>query len=423
MKIGLQTWGSHGDIRPFVALADGLQAAGHEVTLVLTCVDSDRYRSLAATTGFKVRMVATPVIADPRLLEHFGTAFIRQRNAIKQTQMVVEHLLLPAEAEMFAAADRLCAENDLVVGHYFHYPLSAAAERHRRPWVSLSLAHFALPSAFRPPLGVPDLGVFGNRMAWRLARWVANRRLKKYADRLRARNGIAPAHDMIDEVWASKYLTLIAVSPTLCERKPDWPGHVRVCGCLDTQAAVAEGSIPEPLEAFLSDGSRPICMTFGSMLSGSDERRTIELLTDAARAASVRAIIQAPHGRELGFTSNDRIFYLGSAPHAVLFPRCELVVHHGGAGTTQAALRAGRPSVVVAHIAEQEIWGRELERAGVAGKPLLRRHASAARIGDAITGVIRSTHNLERAKALGAVLAREDGVATAVRMIGERFAG
>lgn len=166
----------------------------------------------------------------------------------------------------------------------------------------------------------------------------------------------------------------------------------------------------------------PVYMTFGSAISGSDEWQTIALLTDAARKASVRAIIQAPHCSDLRFESSGQIHYAGSTPHAVVFPKCGLIVHHGGAGTSHAALRAGRPSVVVAHTAEQELWGRELERIGVASKLIRRQEATAGAIASAIKGIARSNHIVHMSRELGARVAAEDGVSTAVRLIGERFA-
>lgn len=422
MKIGIQTWGSHGDIRPFIALADGLQAAGHDVTLAITCVDSDRYNALSPRTGFKLKIVSTPVIPDRLLLEKIGDTILRERNAIKQTQIAIEQLFLPAESEMFQASTQLCAENELVIGHYFLYPLGAAAERHGTPYVSVALVHGAVPSAFQPPSGVPDLGTLSNRLAWWLARSVLNKSLKKYPDQLRTKNGIKVARDQIDNVWASDQLTLLAISPTICERRSDWPDYYQVCGALDTQEPVAEGGVTDQLQAFLFNRLPPVYMTFGSAMSGSDEKQTIALLTDAARAASVRAIIQAPHWSSLGFKSSSEIHYVSSAPHSAVFPQCGLIVHHGGAGTSHAALRAGKPSVVVAHTAEQELWGRELERIGVAPKLILRKGSTAARIAAAIKLVAHSKHMDEKASELGAMVAKEDGVETAVRLISARFA-
>lgn len=405
-----------------MALADGLHAAGHEVTLVITCVDSDRYDVLRAKTDFKIEVVATPVIPDTLALTKIGDAILRERNAIKQTQVAIERLLLPAEAEMFRASDRLCSENDLVIGHYFLYTLGAAAERHGRPCVSVALAHGAVPSCFQPPSGVPDLGKFSNRLAWSLARSVLNRNIKKYPDRLRAKNGIRAAGDLVDDVWASKDLTLLAVSPTICRRKPDWPSNYQVCGSLDTGRSVTEGDVPDGLESFLSDGARPVFMTFGSMMSGADEGQTIALLAAAAKSASVRAVIQAPHWSEFGFSPGSQVHYVSAVPHAAVFPRCELIVHHGGAGTSQAAVRAGKPSVVVAHTAEQELWGRELARIGVAFPPVHRRSVVPDQIAAAITRVACSPRLSDRARTLGASVVEEGGVATAVRLICDRFA-
>ncbi|MFN8851192.1 MAG: glycosyltransferase [Inhella sp.] len=422
MKIGLQTWGSHGDIRPFVALANGLHAAGHEVTLVVTCVDSDRYAALQASLPYALEVVASPVEPDRAALERWGAALVAERDTSKQMRWVIERLLLPVEAEMYQASERLCANNDLVIGHYILHTVAIAAEKQGRPCVSVALAHGAVPSAFQPPLGVPNWGAFSNRLAWRLARWVLNRDFKRYADRLRAQQGLPPARDVIDTVWASPDLTLLACSPVLCTPRPDWPAHVRICGALDTPDSVAEGSVPEPLQDFLSAGAPPVYLTLGSMMSGSQEAQTLALLAEASRAASVRAIVQAPSGVPSGCANDGQLHFVSAAPHASVFPRCAAVLHHGGAGTSQAALRAGVPSVVLAYTAEQELWGRELQRLGVAGPPIARRSATVAKLAAALRQVTQSEPMRHNAQALGARLAGEDGVASAVGLIEETFA-
>lgn len=115
MKIGMQTWGSQGDIRPFIALAEGLQDAGHAVTLAITCVDSDRYDSLISRHGVKIKLVSSPAIPDKAQLKKIGKAIFCEHNPITQTQMVIEKLFLPVESEMFKVSEQLCAENDLVI--------------------------------------------------------------------------------------------------------------------------------------------------------------------------------------------------------------------------------------------------------------------------------------------------------------------
>jgi UDP:flavonoid glycosyltransferase YjiC (YdhE family) len=141
------------------------------------------------------------------------------------------------------------------------------------------------------------------------------------------------------------------------------------------------------------------------------------LLTDAARAANCRAIIQCSDWSACGFSSDDRILYVAAAPHHQIFPHCMAIVHHGGAGTTQSATLAGKPSIVVANISEQEHWGRELKRIGIAGKPAKRRNASAAGIAAQIRHVRENPGMGERARRIGEAMQQEDGVAEAVRQI------
>jgi UDP:flavonoid glycosyltransferase YjiC (YdhE family) len=105
----------------------------------------------------------------------------------------------------------------------------------------------------------------------------------------------------------------------------------------------------------------------------------------------------------------------------LIFPRCQAVVHHGGAGTTQSATLAGRPSVVVAHISEQEHWGRELQRMGVAGGISKRRSLTARQLAGRLRLVQDTPEMTTRAEAIARAIALEDGVAQAVRHINERF--
>jgi UDP:flavonoid glycosyltransferase YjiC (YdhE family) len=105
----------------------------------------------------------------------------------------------------------------------------------------------------------------------------------------------------------------------------------------------------------------------------------------------------------------------------MIFPLCALIVHHGGAGTTQSSLLAGRPSVVVAHFADQSFWGSELQRVGVAGRTLARRSVSASRLARSIAQVLTSPGMPRRASEIGAAMARENGAETAAKLIEARL--
>lgn len=111
-----------------------------------------------------------------------------------------------------------------------------------------------------------------------------------------------------------------------------------------------------------------------------------------------------------------------AAPHHEVFPQCSAVVHHGGAGTTQSATLAGKPSIIVANVSEQEHWGRELQRLGIAGKPLKRRTVTALTLGRQIQRVHGTPPMAEKARVIAGAMRSEQGVVQAVREIEHRFA-
>ena len=418
MKIGLQTWGSHGDIRPMLALAEGLQLAGHDVTLLITCVDSDDYAGVTSAAGVRIRVLASPVITAEQGAE-IGWSIVNSRDPLKQMALILRRCFGPAEDEMFAAAQQLAAESDVLVGHYFMHPLQIAAEHAGKPYVSVLLSHAAIPSAYSHPLGLPRIF---NGFLWWLTRRLLHRTLKPYVNRLRAQLGMAPARDIVSEVWLSPYLTLVGVSPQICERQPDWPDAVQVCGFLDMPNMQLEGRLTELLSAFLAAGEAPVYMTLGSWMPSdiANQTDTLRMLTEAARLAGCRAVIQASNWDACGFRSDDQIMYVSASPHHLIFPRCAAVVHHGGAGTTQSTTLAGRPSIVIAHISEQEHWANELRRIGVAGKLTTRRSVTAKQLADRIRHVRAHPELAASAQAVATAMAQEHGVARSVELITRR---
>lgn len=421
MRIGIQTWGSLGDIGPFVALANGLQVAGHTVTLQAAPVEPDF--DLSALGGsVPAHAIAHPPVTSATQFSQVTAALANEADALKQAQAVVAQLLAPIDQEMYTAAERLCRDSDIVIGHFFAYPLATAAEKAGTPYVSVMPVHSAVPSRHTAPSGLPDLGDWLNPLLWKLVRAMMNKALKPFPDALRATHGLPPAADLIDAVWTSGALNLIAVSPVFCARQDDWDERHHVCGFLTEQKAHASGTPGETLTpelaAFLDAGSPPVYVSFGSIMpsSGAALDETLTLLQDAQRLAGCRMIVQAPASS----TSPD-LFFLASAPHALVFPRCAAVVHHGGAGTTQTALRAGTPSVVVAHIEEQYFWGQELRRIGAASAPLRRRTLSPRALAGQITAVLNSPRMRQTAHDIAFAMRDEDGVASAVAAIEDRF--
>jgi sterol 3beta-glucosyltransferase len=421
MRIGLQTWGSEGDIQPFVALADGLQRAGHEVTLVITSVEDKDYASLAHSLGLTIRLVRLPSFDRDRLGRAEARA-MRTVNPFKQVSLVFADLFDPVAQEMYVAARQLCRENDIVIGYHVLYPLVLAAEIAKRPRVAVFISPNFLRSRSVAPEGLPNLGESLNTLCWNLAEMLMDRVLRPGANRLRRQEGLPPLAGVVRDLESS-YLNISPVSPTLCPPQPDWQGRYHLCGFFHPPEQGVNWQMPDDLRAFLEAGEPPVFMTFGSIATLNISLvETTRLMIEAARLGKFRAVIQSRWEDLSEIPGNSSIYRIGFAPYQHIFPHCVAVVHHGGAGTTHLATGCGCPSVVVEHALDQRLWGILLHRGGLAPKPLHRRSLTPAKLARAIRTVLDSGEMAARAKAAGGAMQAENGVDRAVELIEARFA-
>jgi UDP:flavonoid glycosyltransferase YjiC (YdhE family) len=233
---------------------------------------------------------------------------------------------------------------------------------------------------------------------------------------MRRAEGLVPYGSATQDAFLSPRFNLVASSPSLFPRPADWADTVHLCGAFHLPVYDRPSQLPGPLERFLLNGPAPVFMTIGSMSVGDPSfGETVRLFREAARLAVCRAIIQA-ESAPIG-PVDATVLYLQSIEHHLLFPRCAAVVHHGGAGTTHAASRAGVPSIVVEHATDQAFWGSVLHRAGISPPMLHRRTVTAAKLARAITAVLDSAAIREKARVIGACMRQENGVARAIELI------
>ena len=158
------------------------------------------------------------------------------------------------------------------------------------------------------------------------------------------------------------------------------------------------------------------------MLSDLAEiRKTLSIWQKTIEILGCRAIVQVPLDDLSAFEAIRNVFMVNRSPYAEVFPRCAAIVHHGGAGTTQSSLLAGKPSVVVAHMADQSFWGSELKRLGVAGDTLQRKSLTAQKLAREIAFVLNDPTMPKKAAAIGQSMAVEDGVEKAIQIVEKIF--
>ena len=205
---------------------------------------------------------------------------------------------------------------------------------------------------------------------------------------------------------------------------PEWPETVLVSGYwfLDTPNWQPDAA----LAAFLSSGPPPVYVGFGSM-PAEDAPRLAEMIVSAVRQAGCRAVI-AGGWSDLAqaVPAGGDVLVIDGAPHDRLFPRMAAVVHHGGAGTTGAGLRAGRPTLVCPVLGDQPFWGRLVARLGAGPQPIARRDLTVERLAAALFDLTGNARYRTEAARLAEAIGREDGVSAAtgfIERIGRQAAG
>ncbi len=420
MKIGMQTWGTEGDIRPFIALAGELQGAGHEVTLAAASVHKADFNSLEKSLGFRLVDHAMPAY-EPDFMARLGKSIIGDRNPLRQLRTVLSYFLEPVVEDLLATAKKLCRENEILIRHAMVYPAAIAAEKANLPCVCVFPTLAPVPSTHISPLNV-NLGRYANSLMWKLADRILNRYFRPAIDGMRKRERLMPVKSVLQDSWFSDYLTLIAVSPALFPPRPDWKDDFHVSGFCNVPERNEPVPMPDGLDKFLDSGPRPVFMTFGSIMKGDPAPGDItRLMIDAARIAGCRAVIQSRWDLIRDIPESTNIYRVAEVAHQEVFPRCAAVVHAGGAGTTQTVIRAGCPSVIVAHANDQSSWGMLLKQAGMAPKPLYRRTVTAEKLARSILSVLDDPEMSTRVRRISRKMSREDGRRRAVELIEERF--
>ena len=406
MRVGIQGWGSEGDLRPLVALAARLKQEGHAPHLVLTSIDGSDYTQLCADVGVPLTITPRELAVSLSSLAKDGTS----GDPSKLSRALLDQAFFPYLEEMYAAALQLCERSDVVVGHLSCWYVKAAALVTKTPFASLHYHPGVVPSRHQPPPGLPPWGWL-NRPAWALLRAVLDLAFRKPAAAFFASKGLPRIRHALPDLLFSEQLNLFAASAVLCPPPPDFAPIHAVCGafCLDAEATPWEPSAS--LRAFLDGGDPPVLLSLGTMEHLAPARAR-ELLIASAREANVRAIIQSKRGAPEG--QDGKLYFLPWVPHDRLLPRVAAVVHHGGAGTSHAVLRAGLPAVILPFIFEQSMWGKQVERVGAGPRPLSFWKASSSQVAARIRQTLETERWRHGARALGEAMAAEDGTGVAV---------
>lgn len=411
-RIVMATFGSLGDLHPYIALGRGLRCRGHSVVIAT----SSLHRAKVEGEGLEFHAVRPELSPGDD-----GVSLLRQvMDARTGSEFVIRRLMMPAVREQYEDLAAAVSGADLLLSHPLTYAAPLLGEKLGMPWVATVLQPSIMGSAYEPPVpahmpGFARLYRFGPRFNRHVLRLIQRATRDWYlpVEELRVELGLPRRGCPLFEAQFSPHLNLALFSHVLGEPQPDWPARTLVTGFpfYDRQNP-GEGMAPE-LEAFLEAGPAPLVFTLGSsavMVGGDFYVHAAE----AARRLGKRAVLLVGEDgwNRLPDPLPSGVFACRYAPHGDLFPRAAAVVHQGGVGTTGQALRSGRPMVVVPYAHDQPDHALRISRLGV-GTWVPQRRWSADTAVRALRAVLESPRYAARAAEIGRIVAAEDGVETA----------
>ncbi|MBS4009354.1 MAG: glycosyltransferase family 1 protein [Roseovarius sp.] len=410
MRVAIHTLGTRGDVQPYLALARGFRAKGHEVLLIAPVQFAEAAGAedlvFAPLPSEFLDLLDTPEIKD--VLGRSGTGFGAGFKLIKYYRHLMRSLL---EAEWEAAQ---AFRPDVILYHPKALGAPHIAVKLGVPvFLASPLPGFTPTAAFPTPiLPVRSLGPL-NRMSHALMIHGGSVLFASTLRNWREHTLGLPARGKP----AAHAGTLYGYSPRVVPKPMDWGRDVVVAGYwfLDTQDWQPDADLAN----FLNVGEAPIYVGFGSM-PGIDPEHLTSMVIEGLRRTGKRGLL-ATAGGALGRVETTRdVHVISGAPHDRLFPCVHATLHHGGAGTTGAALRAGKPTAICPFFGDQPFWARHIAGLGVGPEPLDKKKLTA----DDLAAVFRAMDDKEmrtRVETLGRLIEQEDGVTAAIAIVEKRL--
>jgi vancomycin aglycone glucosyltransferase len=375
MKVLISSIGSRGDVQPILALALELRALGHDVRL---CV-APNFKDWVESFG----LACVPIGPDLKKLTGGAAPSKPLKPSRAQLRQLAVHTIR-GQFQVLTDAARGC---DLIIAAgALQITTRSIAKALKISDVFAAYCPVTLPSPDHPP---PKMGshysqslpALANRFLWMRDERSWNALFRQALNEERAKVGLAPVRSVQRYVFTDR--PWLAADPVLAPASSAPGMQVVQTGAwfLSDQT-----SLPDHLQNFLANGEPPIYFGFGSMRASEQTGR---VLIEAARALGRRSIISQGWANLGPIDAGSDCISIGDVNHEKLFTRVAAIVHHGGAGTTTAAARAGRAQVVVPHLYDQYYWAHRVQKLGAGVSGPTREHLTAHAVVSALRECLR----------------------------------
>lgn len=408
MKFNIITIGSRGDVQPFIALCKALQKRGHE-TRITTFLNFKDFIEGEEIEFFPLAGDAVEVI---RLL-------IGENVTTSEYFRNLEVLLNPVKEQFFDDIEQSCKNMDAVIYSTLGSVVYHVAEKYNLPVFRVAFCPLD-PTWEFPAMTAPYIPGF--RAYNRFTFWMGDRlwshATRKLCNDWRQELGlkrVPVGRFPYRKLHGKEIPTLYAYSSLIAPKPKEYKEYHHLTGFWIKE--LEENYVPEKsLQEFLERGEKPIYIGVGSMV-GKEFQNLFDIVMESLRITGKRAILSSGWGNLEGVDVPDTVYQIKSVPHEWLFTKVAAVIHHGGAGTTAAGIRAGVPTVIVPFGGDQPYWGRQVHRMNIGTKPILRKSLTVRNLSAAIMEVTTNQEMIAQAKIIGQKLREENGAENAVAVI------
>ncbi len=420
MRIGIQAWGTDGDIEPLLAIAVELSKRNHTVNLDILRVKYRDYSFLSVYENLNVSVIPFP---EKRMEEenHGISKNIWDTSNPNAGSFIWKRFSL-IEYDLFSSAEKLCLTSDVVLGTQHTLFLCCLAEKYGIIYFSLSYEHSLVRSKYFPPIGYEC-----DEEEWIIFMWD---KLDKHiydtchegVDSFRAAIGLPPVTSVVDGIYQSKLLNIISYSSNLYPRNPDdWAGRHYTCGYINSENIYSDWSIPKELNDFIESGNSPIFICFSNSILFEDDLSSLQnLIISAVISSGERAIFLS--NWEENSSINEKVFKLSGFSYLPkLFEKCSLLIHSGGLGFTHDAARSGLPSIVVPYGMDHFYNADVLKWHGLTSHIIPRVEITEERLSGAILDSMKNTGLKNIAAEFSKKEIKDRGVYMAADLIEENF--
>ncbi|QEC79225.1 glycosyltransferase [Mucilaginibacter ginsenosidivorax] len=417
MNIGIFTYGTRGDIQPYIALALGLIDKKHQVIIAAP----GNFKELVEGYGLTFHPLYGN--AEEMMNSAEGQSVLKTENTIKLMKYFFKAL-----HGIRGPLRKSCIEGvnqvDFIIANAATLPVtSAIAEKQHK---KIALTYFmppVVPTA-EFPLGDFDFLDFPwyNKLTYKLAHLFFWKFVKTETNEFRQELGLPILKEnLIDYIGKQKPLDLYCLSPSLIPQPKDWDDNHKITGFLTVPEEKIPGQFrdetPATLNAWLQQGDKPIYMGFGSNGVGNTEK-FIDILNTILNKTNERVLFCTGWSLFKNLPSHKNLFVTKYVNHGAVLPKCKAGVFHGGAGTLAAMLRNDLPVIIISFYTDQPTWGKIAERMKF-GVHIPVKKLDANKLISALSK-IQTSEVKNNATAIGREIRNEKGLENAVNEI-EKF--